>query len=108
MKKIVTVGLSMAFCVFSLIRCTPAVEEVKPRLIISSDIGGTDPDDNQSMIHLLMYADLFQIDGLVSSPYGEGRKSNFIESQLGVIYKYIFVYMYELGFFHNRYPSASG
>jgi len=54
-------------------------ENLKPRILISSDIGGTDPDDNQSMIHLLMYSDLFQIEGLVASPYGFGRKENFLE-----------------------------
>lgn len=48
---------------------------MKPRILISTDIGGTDPDDNQSMAHLLMYSDLFTIEGLVSSPsYGKGRK----------------------------------
>lgn len=31
------------------------------------------------MIHLLMYADLFQIEGLVSSPYGKGRNENILE-----------------------------
>ena len=50
-----------------------------PRIIVSSDIGGTDPDDFQSMIHLLMYADLFQIEGLVASPYGGGRKKDFLD-----------------------------
>ena len=45
----------------------------KPRVLISTDIGGTDPDDNQSMTHLLMYSDCFDIEGLVSSPsYGNG------------------------------------
>ncbi len=45
----------------------------KPRILISTDIGGTDPDDNQSMAHLLMYNHLFDIEGLVSSPsYGSG------------------------------------
>ena len=47
----------------------------KPRILISTDIGGTDPDDNQSMAHLLMYSDRFEIEGLVSSPsYGDGSK----------------------------------
>lgn len=47
----------------------------KPRVLISTDIGGTDPDDNQSMTHLLMYSDKFNIEGLVSSPsYGNGSK----------------------------------
>jgi hypothetical protein len=46
----------------------------KPRVIVSTDIGGTDPDDFQSMIHYLMYADRFQTEGLIASPYGDGRK----------------------------------
>jgi Protein of unknown function (DUF1593)/Domain of unknown function (DUF5060) len=47
----------------------------KPRIIISTDIGGTDPDDNQSMAHLLMYSERFHIEGLISSPsYGAGNK----------------------------------
>lgn len=52
---------------------------LKPRILISSDIGGTDDDDFQSMIHLLMYADQFQIEGLVSSPFGNGRKKNILD-----------------------------
>lgn len=54
-------------------------ENTKPRILISSDIGGTDPDDFQSMIHLLMYSDLFQIEGLVSSPFDDGRKKHFLD-----------------------------
>lgn len=51
----------------------------KPRILISTDIGGTDPDDNQSMAHLLMYNEKFQIEGLVSSPsYGNGSKQEII------------------------------
>ena len=46
------------------------------RVVISSDIGGSDPDDFQSMIHLLMYADRLRIEGIISSPYGEGRVSD--------------------------------
>jgi hypothetical protein len=47
----------------------------KPRVLISTDIGGTDPDDNQSMAHLLMMNERFDIEGLVSSPsFGQGSK----------------------------------
>jgi Protein of unknown function (DUF1593)/Domain of unknown function (DUF5060) len=51
----------------------------KPRILISTDIGGTDPDDNQSMAHFLMYANLFNTEGLVSSPsYGHGTKKELL------------------------------
>ena len=46
---------------------------IKPRVLISTDIGGTDPDDNQSVTHLLMYSNEFDLEGLVSSPsFGDG------------------------------------
>lgn len=49
------------------------------RVIISTDIGGTDPDDFQSMVHLLLYADVLDIEGLISSPHGPGRKEHILE-----------------------------
>jgi len=49
------------------------------RVLVSTDIGGTDPDDFQSMVHFLVYADSFDIEGLVSSPYGPGRKEHILE-----------------------------
>ncbi len=38
------------------------------RVIVSTDIGGTDPDDFQSMVHYLVYADVFDTEGIISSP----------------------------------------
>lgn len=49
------------------------------RVLISTDIGGTDPDDNQSMTHLMMYSDLFDLEGLVSSPsFGSGSAKELL------------------------------
>ncbi|WP_316975576.1 nucleoside hydrolase-like domain-containing protein [Shumkonia mesophila] len=49
----------------------------KPRVLISTDIGGADQDDYQSMVHAFLYADKVDLVGLVSSPtkYG-GRASD--------------------------------
>ncbi len=41
----------------------------KPRLLILTDIGG-DPDDQQSLIRLMLYANEFRIEGLVASASG--------------------------------------
>lgn len=49
------------------------------RVVVSTDIGGTDPDDFQSMVHLLVYADSFDLEGLISSPFGLGRKSDILK-----------------------------
>ncbi len=49
------------------------------RVVVSTDIGGTDPDDVQSLVHLLTYADGLDLEGLVSSPYGLGRKEHLLQ-----------------------------
>ncbi len=56
-----------------------AQQKIKPRVLISTDIGGTDPDDNQSMIHLLMYANKVTIEGLISTSFITGRKQHIEE-----------------------------
>jgi hypothetical protein len=56
-----------------------ALSGQRPRLIVSSDIGGSDPDDFQSMIHLLVYADVLDIEGLISSPPDKGRAQHILE-----------------------------
>jgi hypothetical protein len=71
------------------------------RVLVSTDIGGTDPDDFQSMVHLLVYADVLEIEGLVSSPYGPGRK----EDILRVIECYARDYA-NLKRGSDRYPTA--
>lgn len=42
-------------------------------MIVSTDIGGTDFDDFQSLVHLLVYADAIDLEGMIASPWGEGR-----------------------------------
>jgi hypothetical protein len=70
------------------------------RVLVSTDIGGTDPDDFQSMVHLLAYADRFDIEGLISSPYGPGRKEHILE----VIDRYERDYA-NLKTYSPRYPT---
>ncbi len=70
------------------------------RVLVSTDIGGTDPDDFQSMVHLLLYADVFDIEGLVSSPYGPGRSRHILQ----VIDRYEKDYA-NLKTYSERYPA---
>jgi hypothetical protein len=41
----------------------------RPRLLVLTDIGG-DPDDQQSLIRLMLYSNEFQIDGLIATASG--------------------------------------
>lgn len=56
-----------------------ALEGHRHRVIVTSDIGGTDPDDYQSMAHLLLYADVLDIEGLISSPFEKEGKDKILE-----------------------------
>ncbi len=72
-------SLLFPLCLHSLALPAQQPVPIKPRVLISTDIGGTDPDDNQSMTHLLMYNDQFELEGLVSSPsYGSGSKAEIL------------------------------
>ncbi len=56
-----------------------ALDGFRHRVIVSTDIGGTDPDDFQSMVHFLLYADVFDVEGLISSSaIGPGRKKDIL------------------------------
>ncbi|MGK7868346.1 nucleoside hydrolase-like domain-containing protein [Falsiroseomonas sp. E2-1-a20] len=47
-----------------------------PRVFVTTDIGGFDKDDDQSMVHLLIYADKLDIVGLGSAAPGPGRAAD--------------------------------
>lgn len=47
----------------------PVPAQDRPRLVVLTDIGG-DPDDQQSMIRLMVYSNEFEIEGLVASASG--------------------------------------
>jgi hypothetical protein len=71
------IALVFIFTQFPLL--LPGEDTPRHRVLVSTDIGGTDPDDDQSMVHLLLYADVFDLEGLVASPYGLGRKKDILE-----------------------------
>lgn len=65
---------AIVFCLWIAVAlalsCVSAIpQQAKPRLIVLTDIGG-DPDDQQSMIRLLLYANEFDIQGLIASASG--------------------------------------
>ncbi|MDG5789897.1 DUF1593 domain-containing protein [Evansella sp. AB-P1] len=66
------------------------------RVIVSTDIGGSDPDDFQSMVHYLLYSDLFDTEGLISSPWDKGTVKDI----------YDVIDQYEIDFPNLRTHSA--
>ncbi|MFP4055453.1 MAG: nucleoside hydrolase-like domain-containing protein [Candidatus Brocadiia bacterium] len=75
------VGLSLVAAVAMGATQPPggALAGQRPRVVVSTDVGGSDPDDFQSMVHLLVYADVLDLEGLISSPPKGGRKKHLLE-----------------------------
>ena len=78
MKSLLTLFFVMAWLSLGAAADPGALSGVRHRVIVSSDIGGTDQDDNQSMAHVLLYADTLDLEGLIASPYGPGRKRDIL------------------------------
>ncbi|QDU97113.1 DUF1593 domain-containing protein [Lignipirellula cremea] len=73
------VAVSLACAVEPVNPAGGALAGERPRVIISTDIGGSDPDDFQSFVHLLLYANVLDIETLVSSPPQAGRARHILE-----------------------------
>lgn len=91
--------LLVSFTSILLFSCTKTIE--KYRVLVSTDIGGSDLDDFQSLVHLFMYSDTLDIVGLVSSPPHNGKKEHILE----VVKAYEIDYP-KLIKHSSKYPSA--
>jgi hypothetical protein len=99
-RHFLTVALGLSASLVGLPQQRPRSSEERHRVLVSTDIGGSDPDDFQSMVHFLVYSDLFDIEGIVSSPWGPGRKRHVLE----VIDRYEEDYP-NLRTWSDRYPT---
>ena len=68
--------MKLSFCLFFVLSTIVSLKTLaddpvnsRPRLAILTDIGG-DPDDQQSLIRLMVYANEFQIEALIASASG--------------------------------------
>lgn len=81
---------------------TPPAADTRPRVIVTTDVGGTDVDDFQSLAHLLLYSDTVKIEGLISSPWGTQR------NRVTELYKGIDAYASDypnLKTYSDKYPT---
>lgn len=63
MKKLLILFWALV-CIHGI--CSSSIT-CKQRLIVATDLGGADPDDTQSLIHLLVCSDVVDIEGIISS-----------------------------------------
>src|SRR5262245_43629498 len=86
-----------------------AAQEHRVRLIVETDAGG-DPDDEQSLVRLLVYASDFDLEGIIANrPQArDGENRNPVRDGLGIVRAHVKVYgqCYANLFRHDpRYPS---
>src|SRR3954463_5375387 len=77
--------LLRALLIFAAIAVVHATDD-RPRLIVETDAGG-DPDDEQSLVRLLVYASEFDIEGIIANrPKAiDGENRNPIRDGLGIV-----------------------
>ena len=58
-----------AACVSCTGRVDVALQGLKPRIVVMTDIGPAEvePDDNESAVRLMAYADRFEIEGIITT-----------------------------------------
>lgn len=79
LRTALSLPMKYILLLFLILAAEGKAQRTNPRVFISTDIGGADPDDYQSMVHLLLYANDLDLEGLVSSPPDKGRKEHILE-----------------------------
>ena len=59
MKKIL-------FIIVQLVAMCPLFAQNNTRMIVTTDIGGSDPDDIQSLVHLMVMLNDVDLEGIIS------------------------------------------
>jgi hypothetical protein len=94
--------LLLAATMAAILSAAPA--ETLPRVVVSTDVGGTDYDDFQSLVHLLVNSDRIDLEGMIASPYGAAR--NRKEHLLKIIGVYARDYP-NLRTYSDNYPTPN-
>ena len=87
---LIAIALTLAMCCF-LIQSTGAEERL--RLIVETDAGG-DPDDEQSLVRFLLYANEWDVEGIIANrpEARRGENQNLERTGLGITRRLIVAY----------------
>ncbi|WP_259634322.1 DUF1593 domain-containing protein [Stieleria sedimenti] len=89
LRSIVSIVLLAGCFAVPLPATSPADD--RPRLFVLTDIGG-DPDDQQSLVRLMVYSNEFQIEGLVASASGTPGELNVATTRTDLIRETVSAY----------------
>lgn len=91
---------------FLLVLCSVLQAAGKPRVIVMSDIGGTEPDDKESFVRFLLYANELDIVGLIGANSKYGVDRGYLPAFQDIIDKYA-VIRPNLLVHADGYPTAT-
>lgn len=79
-------GLLLRLLMGCLLALGCAAQDTRPRLLIETDAGG-DPDDEQSLVRLLLYANDFDLEGIIANrPVARDRENtNSVRNGVGIV-----------------------
>ena len=102
-KNIIIIALAGFFLALLTARATTNAPAASPRYraIVCSDIGGSDPDDHQSMVHLMLYSDCLDLEGIISTQPRLGSKKSEILKVIG-LYEHDYP---NLKTYSDKYPT---
>lgn len=100
---------NFVFILISLSMCNLSgfafAKNSRQRVIVTTDLGGTDPDDTESLIHLLVCSDIIDIEGLISSQVWSDYPDK-VDSIKKVVDKFCEV-LPNLKYHSKNYPDAA-
>jgi hypothetical protein len=69
-NEIIAMKLKLQYLFFSLlvftgISASSKEPQLKPRIVVLTDVSTWETDDSESLVRLLVHADLFEIEGLI-------------------------------------------
>lgn len=71
------------------------VKAEKTRVIVTSDIGGADPDDQQSLVHMLTLLDRIDLEGFIYQyawvSFDKGNEIKVVNSVLDAYERFILI-----------------
>src|SRR3954470_6228004 len=100
-------SLLCVLCVFAA--AAFAAEPARLRLIVETDAGG-DPDDEQSLVRFLLYANEWDVEGIIANrpKARDGENKNPVRDGLGIVRRQLAAYgevQPKLILHDTRYPT---
>lgn len=88
LRFVLATAASLTLALWNAFAATSETVAAKPRIIVLTDIGEGEPDDEQSLIRLMVYANELEIEGLIANTSAWQRRAVHPELIRGIVEAY--------------------